>query len=48
MFAPVAFLPYLRIPVAPEAALKIDDLVTRFWLFDWLFVNQLFVARRPA
>jgi hypothetical protein len=48
MFAPIAFLPYLRISVDPEAALNIDAVVTRLRLLDWLFVNQLFVARRSA
>lgn len=48
MFAPIAFLPYLRIPVGPGAALTIDYLVARLRVLNWLFVNQLFVARKPA
>ncbi|MFK7894630.1 MAG: trans-aconitate 2-methyltransferase [Myxococcota bacterium] len=47
MCAPVAFLPYLRIPVASASALGIDAALRRLRIFDWTFVNQLFVARKP-
>jgi hypothetical protein len=47
MFAPVGFLPYLRIPVPPGLAGACDACVRALRVFDFGFVNQLFVARRP-
>lgn len=44
MFAPIGFLPYLRVRVAPEAALKADRVIAKMLFFDWLFVNQALVA----
>lgn len=46
MFAPLGFLPYLRIPVSPTFSLALDKIIRRLWLFNWLFVNQLLVARK--
>lgn len=48
MNAPIGFLPYLRIPVSPALAAQVDDALRACRIFDALFVNQLFVARRPA
>lgn len=47
MCAPIGLLPYVRIPVAPEFAYRIDRAIAALRVFDFLFVNQLFVARRP-
>ena len=47
MFAPVAFLPYLRVPVSPGVSLGIDRRVERLRILNWLFVNQAIVAARP-
>lgn len=47
MNAPLAFLPYLRVPVSARFALRVDAGLRRLRLFDFCFVNQLFVARKP-
>jgi SAM-dependent methyltransferase len=46
MFAPVGFLPYVRIPVSPGLACSFDAFVRALRIFSFAFVNQLFVARR--
>jgi len=48
MWAPVSFLPYLRIPVNPSLSLSVDSLVSGLKLFDWLFVNQYIVGRKKT
>jgi hypothetical protein len=48
MFAPVGLLPYLRVPLSPRAALRIDDALRRIRLMRFGFVNQLLIAQRPA
>ena len=48
MCAPIAFLPYLRIPVSPAFALRIDAFLRALRVFEFGFVNQLFVARKPG
>lgn len=47
MLAPVGFLPYLGWTPPIRGAHRMDRAVARLRLFDFLFVNQLFVARRP-
>ncbi len=47
MFAPVGFLPYLRVPVSPRFADAIDRVLRPLVVFNPFFVNQLFVARKP-
>ena len=47
MNAPLAFLPYLRVPVSARFAASVDAAVRRLRVFDFCFVNQLFVARKP-
>lgn len=47
MWAPVGLLPYLRVPVSPDTALRLDRLVSRLRLLDFGFVNQALIARRP-
>ncbi|HOO18212.1 MAG TPA: class I SAM-dependent methyltransferase [Phycisphaerae bacterium] len=47
MFAPLGFLPYLRIPVPVGLAEACDGCVRFLRVFEFTFVNQLFVARRP-
>jgi len=48
MWAPVAVLPYLRVPVPPGPSLELDAAIRRLRVFDALFVNQCVVARRPS
>lgn len=47
MNAPMAFLPYLRIPVSPKWAGRADAVLRSLRIFELAFVNQLFVARKP-
>jgi 2-polyprenyl-3-methyl-5-hydroxy-6-metoxy-1,4-benzoquinol methylase len=46
MWAPVSFLPYLKIKVSPSFSLKIDDIASKLFVFNWLFVNQAIIARK--
>jgi hypothetical protein len=46
MLAPLGFLPYLRVRLSPASSVALDDAVRRLRLLDWLFVNQLLVARK--
>ncbi len=46
MWAPVAFLPYLRIPVSASLASKLDRWIGAVRVLDFLFVNQLVIARK--
>lgn len=47
MFAPIGFLPYVRLPVSPRFALRLDRTARSLRVFNWLFVNQAIVARKP-
>ncbi len=47
MWAPLAALPYLGIPVSPKFALDLDGLVDRLPWLRKLCVNAYLVARRP-
>ena len=47
MWAPIAVLPYLRIPVSPGTSLKVDCIINSIRILDLLFVNQCLVARKP-
>lgn len=46
MWAPVSILPYFKIKISPKTSLAIDSIISKFYLFNWLFVNQLVVARK--
>lgn len=46
MWAPIAVIPYLRIPVPVKASLRIDALLRKIPPFKPLFVNQCLVARK--
>ena len=46
MFAPVGVLPYLGIQPSPATSLRIDRGFSSLGLFNWLFVNQMVVARK--
>jgi SAM-dependent methyltransferase len=47
MWAPVAFLPYVRVPVPPRLALAIDRKIGCIPLIRSLCVNACVVGRRP-
>jgi SAM-dependent methyltransferase len=47
MWAPVGFLPHLHAHVSARRSFEMDGIVRRIRLLDWLFVNQLLVARKP-
>jgi SAM-dependent methyltransferase len=48
MLAPIGVLPYLKIPVPPKFALGLDEAVAALRLFNFLFVNQVYVARKSV
>jgi len=43
MWAPVSILPYLGIRVSPSMSLRIDRIIARLHVLDFLFVNQVMV-----
>lgn len=47
MWAPVALVPYLKIPVSPLFSLSFDRVIGKLRIFDWSFVNQCVIARKP-
>lgn len=47
MWAPISMLPYFRIPVAATLSLTIDRIVRAARIFNWGYVNQCVVARKP-
>jgi ubiquinone/menaquinone biosynthesis C-methylase UbiE len=47
MWLPIAVLPYLNVSINPKTALKIDSFIGSLGLFNFLFVNQCFVAQKP-
>ena len=48
MWAPISFLPYLRIWVEPSFAVRADRFLRGLRIFNWLFVNSCVVARKPT
>lgn len=48
MWAPVSVLPYLGIRLSPRMSLRIDRLVNRLHVFNFLFVNQLIVLKHEG
>ena len=46
MFAPVAFMPYVKIGVSPRLAQRLDDGVRALRVLDVFFVNQCIVGRK--
>lgn len=46
MWAPIGFLPYLKIPVSPRFAWHIDKILNRVFFLKWSFVNQCAVYRK--
>jgi SAM-dependent methyltransferase len=48
MWAPTGVLPYLRVPLSPRLALRLDSALARVPLLAPGFVNQAVTARRPA
>ncbi|MFW5974640.1 MAG: class I SAM-dependent methyltransferase [Bacteroidota bacterium] len=47
MFDPVAFLPYLKIPVNVSFAKHFESVLCSLKIFDWCFVNQVAVFQKP-
>jgi len=48
MFSPIAFLPYLKIPVPVSPALAIDSVIRAIPLTGKLFVNQAAIGVKPG
>jgi hypothetical protein len=48
MNAPLGFAPYLNIPMNPAFSHLCDKIIGMFFIFNWIFVNQIFVARKIA
>lgn len=46
MSAPIGFAPYLKIQVSPSFSHIIDLFVRKLKIFNFIFVNQIFVARK--
>jgi hypothetical protein len=46
MSAPVGFATYLKIPMSPRFFHLFDRLISMFFILNWTFVNQNFVARK--
>jgi SAM-dependent methyltransferase len=46
MWAPIASIPYLRIPVSPGFALGVDRFIYSLKICNCLFVNQAIIARK--
>jgi len=47
MWTPVSFLPYMHIKVNAGFSLSVDRLVEKVVIFNWMFVNQAIIARKP-
>ncbi|MDC3282861.1 class I SAM-dependent methyltransferase [Opitutales bacterium] len=48
MSAPVGFAPYLKIPMSPRFSQLFDRIISTFFIFNWTFVNQIFVAQKKS
>lgn len=46
MWAPIGFLPYLKVWVEPRFAIRLEKYIRRFRIFNWLFVNLLVVGKK--
>lgn len=47
MLAPISFLPYLHVPVNPAFSLSVDRFFYSIKIFNWLFVNQVIIGKKP-
>lgn len=47
MWAPIGILSYLKMPVSPSFSLRLDAVIRKLKIFNWLFVNQCIIARKP-
>ena len=48
MSAPIGFAPFLKIPMNPRFSNICDRIFGAFFVFNWTFVNQIFVARKSS
>jgi 2-polyprenyl-3-methyl-5-hydroxy-6-metoxy-1,4-benzoquinol methylase len=48
MWAPAGFLPYLGIRTPAGVAYSVDEAVQKLRFLNWLFVNQMVVAKKPT
>ena len=48
MSAPLGFAPYLKIPMSPKFSHLCDLIISSFLIFNWTFVNQIFVAQKKS
>ncbi|MFH1319795.1 MAG: class I SAM-dependent methyltransferase [Bacteroidota bacterium] len=46
MWSPISIIPYFKIPLSPSLSLKIDKIVEKIRIFNWLFVNQHIIAQK--
>ena len=46
MWAPIGFLPYLKIPISPSFAWQVDKILNKTALLNWSFVNQCAVFKK--
>ena len=48
MSATVGFAPYLKIPMSPRFSHLCDRIIGSFFIFNWTFVNQIFIAQKKS
>ena len=48
MSTPVGFAPYLQIPMSPRFSHLCDLIISSLLIFNWTFVNQIFVAKKKS
>ncbi|MCI5207794.1 MAG: class I SAM-dependent methyltransferase [Candidatus Electrothrix sp. ATG2] len=46
MWAPISFLPYLKVRVSPARSMYFDALIRKCRIFNFLFVNQYVIGRK--
>lgn len=44
--APISLLAYLKLPISASYSLKLDNIIRKLGVFNWLFLNQCIVASK--